>query len=202
LRRIERDLHDGAQARLVALGMSLAMAEDELERDPAGARALLAEARGASSAALEELRDLVRGIHPPVLADRGLVGAAEALAFAAPMRVTVTSEMAGQLPAPVESAAYFVVAEALTNIVKHAGAQHAQVTLTDNADRLTIVIQDDGAGGADPAKGTGLRGISRRLAAFDGTLTINSPPGGPTELVMVLPCVSSSPKILPSSGTA
>jgi signal transduction histidine kinase len=202
LRRIERDLHDGAQARLVALGMSLAMAEDEFDRDPASARALLAEARGASSAALEELRDLVRGIHPPVLADRGLVGAAQSLALAAPLQVTVHADVAGQLPAPVESAAYFVVAEALTNVVKHATAQHAEVTITHAEDRLHIVVRDDGVGGADPARGTGLRGIQRRLSAFDGTLTVESPPGGPTVLVMVLPCVSSSPKILPSSGTA
>jgi signal transduction histidine kinase len=201
LRRIERDLHDGAQARLVALGMSLAMAEDELDRDPAGARALLAEARGASSAALEELRDLVRGIHPPVLADRGLIGAAQALALAAPLQVTVSAEVPDDLPAPVESAAYFVVAEALTNVVKHAGARHAEVTLTQAEDRLTIVVRDDGSGGADPALGTGLRGIARRLSAFDGTLTVSSPAGGPTALVMVLPCASSSPKILPSSGT-
>ncbi len=202
LRRIERDLHDGAQARLVALGMSLAMAEDELDRDPAGARALLAEARGASSAALQELRDLVRGIHPPVLADRGLVGAAQSLALAAPLQVTVSADAADHLPAPVESAAYFVVAEALTNVVKHAGAQHAEVTITHVEDRLHIVVRDDGVGGADPQRGTGLRGIQRRLSAFDGTLTVESPPGGPTVLVMVLPCVSSSPKILPSSGTA
>ena len=202
LRRIERDLHDGAQARLVSLGMSLAMAEDELDRDPESARALLAEARGASSAALQELRDLVRGIHPPVLADRGLVGAAQALALAAPIRVTVTADVPGGLPAPVESAAYFVVAEALTNIVKHSGAREAQVTIHHADDALTIVVRDDGAGGADPGGGTGLRGIQRRLAAFDGSLTINSPPGGPTQLVMVLPCVSSSPKTLPSSGTA
>ncbi len=202
LRRIERDLHDGAQARLVALGMSLALAEEELDRDPASARALLAEARGTSSAALAELRDLVRGIHPPVLADRGLVGAAQSLALAAPLQVTVRADVPGALPAPVESAAYFVVAEALTNVVKHATAQHAEVMITHADDLLHIVVRDDGVGGADPDRGSGLRGIQRRLSAFDGTITVESPPGGPTVLVMVLPCASSLPKILPSSGTA
>ena len=122
LRRIERDLHDGAQARLVALGMSLAMAEEQLDTDPDQARALLAEARTSSSTALSELRDLVRGIHPPVLADRGLGGAVAALALAAPIPVTVTDSTSGRLSAPLESAAYFVVAEALTNVIKHSGA--------------------------------------------------------------------------------
>jgi signal transduction histidine kinase len=202
LRRIERDLHDGAQARLVALGMNLAMAEEQLASDPEGARALLTEARTASSEALSELRDLVRGIHPPVLADRGLVGASQALALAAPIPVTVTAELAVRLPPPVESAAYFAVAEALTNVVKHAGADSAQIALGYDGTQLRIVVCDDGVGGADPSRGTGLRGIARRLAAFDGTLDTQSLPGGPTRLVMVLPCVSSSPKTSPSSGTA
>jgi signal transduction histidine kinase len=201
LRRIERDLHDGAQARLVALGMSLAMAEQQLERDPAGARALLTEARTASSDALAELRDLVRGIHPPVLADRGLVGAIQALALAAPMPVDVQAELVGRLPAPVESAAYFAVAEAITNVIKHAAARHIWVTMTLADERLTLTVRDDGRGGADPSRGTGLRGIERRLSAFDGTLAVESPSGGPTQLVMVLPCASSLPKTSPSSGT-
>jgi signal transduction histidine kinase len=202
LRRIERDLHDGAQARLVALGMSLAMAEQQLERHPEIARALLTEARTASSDALAELRDLVRGIHPPVLADRGLDGAVQALALAAPMPVEVRIELPARLPAPLESAAYFAVAEALTNVVKHAAARHAWVTLVQEGEQLLISVRDDGAGGADSAGGTGLRGIERRLSAFDGTLRVESPSGGPTEVVMVLPCVSSSPKTSPSSGTA
>jgi signal transduction histidine kinase len=201
LRRIERDLHDGAQARLVALGMSLAMAEQQLERDPEGARALLSEARSASSDALAELRDLVRGIHPPVLADRGLDGAVQALALAAPMPVEVVIELPERLPAPLESAAYFAVAEALTNVVKHAHAQHAWIRLEQVGEQLTISVRDDGLGGASPGGGSGLRGIERRLSAFDGTLTVESPSGGPTEVVMVLPCVSSSPKTSPSSGT-
>jgi signal transduction histidine kinase len=202
LRRIERDLHDGAQARLVSLGMSLAMAEDQLERDPQGARELLSEARAASSVALAELRDLVRGIHPPVLADRGLVGAVQSLALAAPIPITVRTDLNRRLPAPVESAAYFAVAEALTNIVKHSGATAASVELIDGASTITATIVDDGRGGADPAAGTGLRGIERRLSAFDGTLRLESPRGGPTRLVIVLPCASSSPKTSPSSGTA
>jgi signal transduction histidine kinase len=191
LRRIERDLHDGAQARLVALGMSLAMAEQQLARDPEGARALLTEARTASSDALAELRDLVRGIHPPVLADRGLVGAVQALALAAPLPVTVTADLDGRLPAPVESATYFAVAEALTNVIKHASASAAEVTLRRQGDLLTAVVRDNGHGGAAPEGGTGLRGIERRLSAFDGRLSVTSPPGGPTELVMVLPCATA-----------
>jgi signal transduction histidine kinase len=202
LRRIERDLHDGAQARLVALGMSLAMAEEQLTNDPEGARALLTEARTASSAALAELRDLVRGIHPPVLADRGLVGAVQALGLAASIPVTVRAELVGRLPAPVESAAYFAIAEALTNVIKHAGASAVSIALSYDGTDLRAEVTDDGVGGADPGQGTGLRGIARRLSAFDGTLATESPPGGPTSLVMVLPCASSSPKTSPSSGTA
>jgi signal transduction histidine kinase len=200
LRRIERDLHDGAQARLVALGMSLAMAEQELARDPEAARALLNEARATSSDALAELRDLVRGIHPPVLADRGFVGAVEALALALPVPVEVTAQVPERLPAPLESAAYFAVAEALTNVVKHSAATCAAVTVDGDGDRLTIEVRDDGVGGAEPGRGSGLRGIERRLSAFDGTLRVESPAGTGTRLVMVLPCASSSPKISPSSG--
>jgi signal transduction histidine kinase len=201
LRRIERDLHDGAQARLVALGMNLALAEQEFSRNPESARALLTEARAASSDALAELRDLVRGIHPPVLADRGLVGAVQALGLAVPVPVEVDAELENRLSAPVESAAYFAVAEALTNVIKHAAARHAWITLRRYGDSLRVSVRDDGVGGADPDGGTGLHGIERRLSAFDGTLAIESPPGGPTELVMVLPCASSSPKISPSSAT-
>ena len=201
LRRIERDLHDGAQARIVALGMSLALAEDEFERDPAAARALINEARASSSTALGELRDLVRGIHPPVLADRGLVGAVRALALVGPLPTEVRADTVGRLPAPVESAAYFAVAEALANVGKHSGAGRAVVVLEHDGDLLRIAVHDDGRGGADPTHGTGLRGIERRLSAFDGSLAVSSPPGGPTVLAMVLPCASSSPKTLPSSAT-
>ena len=201
LRRIERDLHDGAQARLVALGMNLALAEDQLAEDPEAVRALLAEARESSGAALAELRDLVRGIHPPVLADRGLGGAVQALALTAPFPVTLQCTLPERLPAPVESAAYFAIAEALTNVIKHAGASSASITVTASGDLLHLAVSDDGDGGADPSRGTGLTGIARRLAAFDGTLSVTSPHGGPTALVMVLPCRLSSPKTLPSSGT-
>jgi signal transduction histidine kinase len=202
LRRIERDLHDGAQARLVAIGMNLGLAEELLARDPESARQLLTEARESNSIALAELRDLVRGIHPPVLADRGLVGAVQALALAAPVPVEVHTDLDERLAAPVESAAYFSIAEALANVIKHSGADQASVRLGRGADALDIQVQDNGVGGADAENGTGLRGIARRLAAFDGTLTLTSPTGGPTTLVMVLPCALSSPKTLPSSGTA
>ena len=205
LRRIERDLHDGAQARLVSLGMNLALAEDRFDDDPAQARALLADARAASSSALADLRDLVRGIHPPVLADRGLGGAVQALALGSPVPVQVHDSTGRRRSAPVESAAYFAVAEALTNAVKHSGASGIQIDLVDAEDGLRIEVRDDGCGGADPERGSGLRGMARRLAVFDGTLEVASPPGGPTRLAMVLPCAPvfapSSPKTLPSSGT-
>jgi signal transduction histidine kinase len=140
-----------------------------------------------------------------VLADRGLVGAVRALALAAPIPVDVDATVTGRLPAPVESAAYFAVAEALTNVVKHAHARHVEVSLVmslaQDGEQLIISVRDDGVGGADASGGTGLRGIERRLSAFDGTLRLESPPGGPTEVVMVLPCASSSPKTSPSSGT-
>ncbi|QNE17749.1 sensor histidine kinase [Kribbella qitaiheensis] len=202
LRRIERDLHDGAQARLAALSMNLGMAEEMVSRDPAQAAALLTEARESASTALSELRDLVRGIHPPVLADRGLEGAVKALALSCPFKVDVTIELPGRPPAPVESAAYFAVAEALANIVKHSAATTAWIQITHERERLHILVGDDGVGGATVRPGGGLYGIERRLNAFDGTLTVASPTGGPTTVIMELPCESSSLKITPSSGTA
>jgi signal transduction histidine kinase len=202
LRRIERDLHDGAQARLVSLGMSLGMAEDLLASDPDAAQGLLAEAREATGLALAELRDLVRGIHPPVLADRGLDGAVRALALASPLPVEVSVDLPGRPPAPVESAMYFAVAETLTNAAKHSGATSAWIRLTYADGRLGVMVGDDGRGGArQPADG-GLHGIERRLAAFDGTMMVASPVGGPTIVTMELPCVLSSVKTSPSSGTA
>ena len=194
LRRIERDLHDGAQARLVAMGMTLDAAGQMLDDDPSAVRALLAEARESSVKALAELRDLVRGIHPPVLADRGLAEAVRALALDVPLRVHFTSELRGRPPAPVESAAYFVVSELLANVSKHAHAAQAWVDLRHHGEMLRIGVSDDGGGGADPARGTGLRGIERRLAAFDGVLAVSSPPGGPTVVNMEIPCALSSPK--------
>ncbi|GAA1543643.1 sensor histidine kinase [Kribbella lupini] len=202
LRRIERDLHDGAQARLAALSMNLGMAEEMVARDPKQAAALLTEARESASTALSELRDLVRGIHPPVLADRGLDGAVKALALTCPFKVDVMFDVPGRPPAPVESAAYFAVAEALANAVKYSAATNAWVQITHEEERLHILVGDDGVGGATVTVGGGLYGIQRRLAAFDGTLTVVSPTGGPTTVIMELPCESSSLKITPSSGTA
>ena len=194
MRRIERDLHDGAQARLVAMGMTLDAAGQVLDENPAAARALLAEARDASGKALAELRDLVRGIHPPVLADRGLTDAVRALVLDGPLRAQLASELPGRLPAPVESAAYFAVSELLANVSKHAGTRQAWIDIR-HADRmLRIGVTDDGRGGADPAGGTGLRGIERRAAAFDGVLAVSSPPGGPTVVNLEIPCALSSPK--------
>jgi signal transduction histidine kinase len=201
LRRIERDLHDGAQARLVSLGMAIGLAEEIVERDPAAARKLLAEARESSSTALVELRHLVRGIHPPVLAERGLDGAVRALALHLPLEINVDSDVTDRLPTPVESAAYFAVAEALANLTRHSGARFGFVVIRRDGDRLHLQVGDDGRGGADPQRGTGLHGIERRLAAFDGTMTLSSPPGGPTLVTMELPCVSSSPRTMLSSET-
>ena len=202
LRRIERDLHDGAQARLVSLGMSLGMAEELLASDPKAAQGLLAEARESTGLALSELRDLVRGIHPPVLADRGLDGAVRALAMAAPLPVEVTVDLPGRPPAPVESAMYFAVAETLTNVAKHSGATSAWIRLNYTDGKLGTMIGDDGRGGAVANSGGGLHGIERRLSAFDGIVHIASPLGGPTIVTMELPCVLSSVKTSPSSETA
>jgi signal transduction histidine kinase len=188
LRRIERDLHDGAQARLVSLTMSLGMAEEEIDRRPEAARQLVAEARASARTALNELRHLVRGIHPPVLTERGLGGAVEALALASAVPVEVDIQLDQRLPAPLESALYFVVAEALANVARHSSASWAFVRLWRDEGRLRLMVRDDGNGGADPVNGSGLRGIQQRLAAFDGSMTLSSPPGGPTELFAELPC--------------
>lgn len=202
LRRIERDLHDGAQAKLVALGMNLGLAEALLTSDPDAAARLLAEARESSAEALSEIRDLIRGIHPPVLAERGLDGALRALALRVPTHVEVDIDLPGRPRAPVESALYFAGAEALTNVAKHSEASRAWLRLRHHDSLLELVVGDDGGGGAVPGNGSGLCGIERRLAAFDGTLVVNSPVGGPTTIIMELPCVLSSPKTSPSSGTA
>jgi len=193
LRRIERDLHDGAQARLVAMGLTLDAAGRLIDTDQAAARALLIEARDASARALAELRDLVRGVHPPVLADRGLADAVRALALDAPGRVTVTGGLDGRPPAPVESAAYFAVSELLANVAKHAGAGSADIDLRHADGALRISVRDDGTGGADPARGTGLAGVERRLAAFDGVLAVSSPVGGPTVITLEVPCLLGAP---------
>ncbi|MHB1208851.1 MAG: sensor histidine kinase [Acidimicrobiales bacterium] len=199
MRRVERDLHDGAQARLVSLGMSLGMADELLDTDPIEARRLLLEARTGAVAALADLRSLVRGIYPPVLADRGLDGAIQALVLAVPLPVEAKIDLSdARLPPPVESAAYFAVAEALANVVKHSDATHAWIQMYFKDGTLLALVGDDGKGGVDVNRGTGLRGIERRLVAFDGTLHISSPLGGPTIINMEVPCESLSPKISPS----
>jgi signal transduction histidine kinase len=194
LRRIERDLHDGAQARLVALGMNLRAVERMLPGRPEAALALVAEARETSLRALEDLRDLVRGICPPVLADRGLGHAVRALALDTPFPVDLDIDLPGRLTAPVETACYFAVAEALANAVRHSGARRVHIRIQHTGGLLRVQVADDGAGGADPARGTGLRGVEQRLAAFDGILAVSSPPGGPTMIAMEVPCALSSPK--------
>ena len=195
MRRIERDLHDGAQARLVAMGMTLDAAGQLIDSNPAAARALLLEARDTSARALAELRNLVRGIHPPVLADRGLGDAVRALALDSPVRARLASDLPGRLAAPVESAAYFAVSELLANVSKHAGASQVWVNIRYADGMLRVGVTDDGRGGADPSRGTGLRGIERRVAAFDGVLAVHSPAGGPTAVTMEIPCALSSLKI-------
>jgi signal transduction histidine kinase len=188
LRRIERDLHDGAQARLVAVGMSLQAAERLFPASPQAALSLVAEAKQASSRALAELRDLVRGIYPPVLADRGLADAVRALALETPLRTELDIDLPGEVDLPVASAVYFSVAEALANVTKHAAARTVRIGLRYAAGMLRAEVTDDGAGGADPAAGTGLAGVERRLAAFDGILAVSSPPGGPTIVAIEVPC--------------
>jgi signal transduction histidine kinase len=202
LRRIERDLHDGTQARLVSLSMNIGLAEELLKHNPSAAAALLAEARESSGQALTELRHLVRGIHPPVLAERGLDGAIRALALTMPFHVSVDIELPGRPQSPVESAAYFATAEALANMNKHSGARNGWITVRYLDGSIRIEIGDDGAGGAHVTPGGGLHGIEHRLGAFDGIMTVSSPPGGPTVVTMELPCELSSPKTSPSSGTA
>lgn len=191
LRRIERDLHDGAQARLVAMGMNLGTIEALVEKDPAQAKKMLAMARESSAEALTELRDLVRGIHPPVLAERGLGDAVKALALRLPVATEVTVELPGRAEASVESAAYFAVSEALTNAVKHAGGDRIWVDLHHGEGMLRISVTDNGGGGARIGSGSGLSGIERRLGTFDGVLAVSSPAGGPTMVTMELPCALS-----------
>lgn len=189
LRRLERDLHDGAQARLVALGINLRAAEKLIRTSPDAAEALIAECRETSSHALADLRDLVRGIYPPVLADRGLGAAVEALALDCPVPAAAEIDLPGRPPAPVESAVYFAVAEVLTNSAKYAAAQHTWVWIRDDGGVLTVMVGDDGVGGAEPTVEGGLAGVQRRLAAFDGTLSVASPLGGGTIVTVKVPCV-------------
>lgn len=192
-RRIERDLHDGAQQRLVALAMNLGRAKARYDQDPAAARALIDEAHSDAKQALAELRDLARGLHPAVLADRGLDAALSGLAARSPVPVTVEVDPGGGSGQPsqvVEAIAYFVVAEALTNVAKHSRANRAAVVVRRLDGLLRIVISDDGVGGASANRGTGLRGLADRVSGVDGRLFVDSPAGGPTVLTVELPCAS------------
>jgi signal transduction histidine kinase len=189
LRRIERDLHDGAQARLVALGMSLGRAEQQLDSDPEAVRALIAEARLGAAEALAELRDLARGIRPPILTDRGLRAALEALVARSPVPVSLSVNLRDRPPAPIETAAYFTAAEALANAIKHGHATRVDIRIRQSDGVLVTEIVDDGDGGADPS-GRGLTGLRQRAQAFDGSLRVESPAGGPTTVRAELPCGS------------
>jgi signal transduction histidine kinase len=186
-RRIERDLHDGPQQRLVSIAMDLGMARERLDRDPDGARELLDKAHVAAKEAITEMRHVARGIHPPVLTDRGLDAALSALAARSPVPVQVSFDVP-QRPTPtIEAIAYFCVSEALTNVAKHARARQATVEVTGRDGTLAIRISDDGVGGAEPGGGTGLDGLRGRVAAVDGRLEVDSPAGGPTVLTVTLP---------------
>jgi signal transduction histidine kinase len=189
-RRIERDLHDGAQQRLVALAMNLGRARSSYDKDPDGARLLLDEAHLDAKRALTELRDLARGIHPAVLTDRGLDAALSGLAGSSPVPVTVAVRVEPRCSPTIEAIAYFVVSEALANVAKHAQAKAVHIDVQRSHDRLRVSVSDDGIGGADAARGTGLSGLRDRVAGVDGSLSVNSPAGGPTVLVAELPCVS------------
>ena len=187
-RRLERDLHDGAQQRLVSLALTLRMAREKLGPDAEEARRLLDRSRQELDEALKELRELARGMHPTVLSDRGLGPAVEALAHRAPLPVEVSELPAQRLPEQVELAAYFVVCEALTNVAKYALATHASVTITKSKGSLSVEISDDGVGGADIDRGTGLRGLTDRLAAIEGRLDVDSKPGRGTTVHASIPC--------------
>jgi len=197
-RRIERDLHDGTQRRLVSLAMHLGMARASLTDAPEPVRQVIEQAHDEATEALAELRQLVRGLHPAVLDDRGLDAALSGIAANAPLPVRLRVDVPTRCARGVEAVAYFVVSEALTNVAKHAGASHAEVTVERTGDRLRIVVSDDGRGGATldgggttaNGGGTGLRGLAQRAAAVDGTLTVESPPGGPTAITVELPCGS------------
>ncbi|GAA2502959.1 sensor histidine kinase [Streptomyces longisporus] len=188
-RRIERDLHDGAQQRLVSLAVNLGIAKATLGDLPEDVRRVIDEAHREAKEAIEELGSLVRGLHPAVLEDRGLDAALSGLAARVPVPVRVTVDLAARLSPTIESVAYFVVSEALTNVVKHAEASEAEVTVERAGATLLVVIRDDGMGGARIGAGTGLSGLAKRVASVDGTLSVDSPAGGPTVITVELPCV-------------
>lgn len=187
LRRIERDLHDGTQAQLVSIALRLGIAEKTAAADPEAALQLVREARGGAEEAMAGLRDVVRTLYPPILADRGLAGAVSALGARCPVTTEVSMGELGEVPAAVEAAAYFVVAESLTNVAKHSGAERATVALTREDGELRIEVSDDGTGGATESGGTGLTGIRQRVAALDGRTSVHSPASG-TRIEVVLPC--------------
>ena len=189
-RRIERDLHDGAQQQLVSLAMNLGMAKEKMATDPAAAAALVDTAHGEAKLALAELRELIRGIHPAVLTDRGLDAAISAIAGRSPIPVTVDVDLARRPPEAVESTAYFIVTEALTNVAKHSGATKARVTIVWENDLLSILIWDNGNGGATLDDANGLGGLADRVAALDGRFTVESPAGGGTRVLAEIPCAS------------
>jgi signal transduction histidine kinase len=186
-RRLERNLHDGAQQRLVTLAVSLRLVDARIAGDPDGARELLTEAQQQLGDALLELRELARGIHPAVLTDHGLARAVDALASRSPVPVEITDVPETRLPSPVEAAAYYIVAEAVTNVAKYAGASVVTVAVRPDGDRMVVEVADDGIGGADPASGTGLRGIADRVEALHGRLRINSPAGSGTRITAEIP---------------
>jgi signal transduction histidine kinase len=186
-RRLERNLHDGAQQRLVALSLTLRMAQAKIHKAPEQAEQLVGAAQHELTTALEELRELARGIHPAVLSDRGLQAAVEALAVRSPLPVHVEEVPGDRLPAPVEAAAYFVISEALTNVAKYAGANEATVAVRRSDGHAVVEVRDDGVGGADPARGSGLHGLADRVGALDGSLSLDSPPGAGTILRAEIP---------------
>jgi signal transduction histidine kinase len=189
-RRIERDLHDGAQQRLVALAANLGAAKEKLEQDPEEGREMVAVAHEEAKAALAEIRDLVRGIHPVILEDRGLDAALSAVVARSPVPVSLDVQVAKRPPPAVESTAYFVVNEALTNVARHASATRAHVSIARAGDRLVVEVRDDGIGGADLDRGSGLQGLHDRVAGLGGSMYVISPPGGPTTISVELPCGS------------
>jgi len=193
LRRIERDLHDGAQARLVNLAMGLGLAKEKLLEDPDTAADMVAEAHGEVKLALQELRDLARGIHPAVLTDRGLDAALSAVASRCTVPVKVTVDLTSRPAAAIEGIAYFTVSELLQNISKHSGAKTASVEVWRATDRLLIQVEDDGRGGARLDGGTGMKGLADRLDAVDGLFVIDSPQGGPTVVTAELPWRDRAP---------
>ncbi len=200
-RRIERDLHDGPQQRLVAIAMDLGMARERMARDPEGAQQLVDHAHAAAKEAITEMRYVARGIHPPVLTDRGLDAALSALAAGSPVPVHVAVDLPRRPTPTLEAIAYFCVSEALTNVAKHAGAGQAWVDVRERDGLLVATVRDDGRGGADLTRGTGLIGLRQRAAAVDGTVAVSSPPGGPTVVTVGLPFAPAGADARPDRRT-